>query len=407
MISLAIGPIQLSRDISIAEFPAPNPGIGGTEFQTIWLAHELAKAGYKVSLFCDGGKVSSKYLKSEHADLDTQRHFDIQILPLSQANHAANTFISPQKKIVMSHHPHDLSKNHMRFVRECDVLISVGKYQYWSNSKSPIAHFWLPGLCRAPVNQTRPSSLYGFTVGHISSLHPSKGFHVLAKAWAGITAKIPNARLEVIGGLHLYGEEFIDAEIPTSPRYADKIRKAFGGVVPSNVIFHGVLSGEALDHVAQSWHLAVLNPIGTGEADPGVVRDVWRLGVPVVSTMRFGMGDYMEHFPELWASSPRVVTQKVVRMLQIPEELASLSEKALEQADELWARALETIGLWKSLIASVAAGFGPINPPPDLKPKRLSPLRRCLLAFGSVTTYVIHQAGRFRDFLNAFLHPLH
>jgi glycosyltransferase involved in cell wall biosynthesis len=354
---VAIGPITLVRDFFFQDYDTPNPGIGGTEFQAILTAIVLAKAGLKVDLICIGGEARSDCFRTINLNGTRTVKYDIQISPLSAISNPALETLVSKHKVAVSHHPHDLTRSKRRLLQGWDLLVSVGEYQYWSNWLSPIPHIWIPGFAKAPFENTLSESIQEFVVGHISSLHPSKGFHVLAQAWPRVARRAEDVRLEVVGGLRLYGEpnENLDTEIPTTHRYSGKIKRILGGQVPGEVEFLGVLNGSQLADKMQTWAVAVLNPLGTGEADPGVVRDCWSLGIPVISTMHFGMGDYQTHFPELVASSPGKISKLILRLHARPSKLLSLRERTKEVYGFVWARSQYCQKLWVQIAKELAS----------------------------------------------------
>ena len=396
---VVIGPINVQENFTIEDDASPNPGIGGTEFQTVIMAIALAKEGYKVDLICSPGSVVSPLIRSIDPTEAIRGEYGVQISPFSSLGHSVTQSLTAAKRVAVSHHPHDLSHSRKIDIRTWDLLVSVGQYQFWSNLSSPIPHIWIPGFARPRTEEMRLATGQGFLMGHISSLHPSKGFHIVAKAWKKITRAIPAARLEVIGGLRLYGEASgeMDPEIPTSTKYANKIRRAFGGSIPPTVKFLGVTSGERIASLSKSWDLALLNPIGTGEADPGVVRDCWRTGVPVVASNRYGMGDYMVHFPELIANNPREIARIVKRLHHRPEFLEELQLRTRQQFSQVWNRTQEAKRAWSTVVSQLLGeASGASLEKLGLIPRERNSVDRALLIRGLMATNAIHAAGRIR-----------
>ncbi len=352
---IAIGPINLHGAYSFEGDNPVNPGIGGTEFQTIRLATILGQAGYTVDLICNGREVSSTAFSCVSMSDATNRFYDLLITTVAELDNRTPEVLMSEKILVISHHPHDITYKRKTQLNGCDLLVSVGQYQYWSNGKSPITHIWIPGFSLPPLDKRAGLPESPLVVGHVSSLHPSKGFLVLAKAWKRVKRLVPDARLEVAGGINLYGKsrEDIDEVIPASINYAKKIRKAFGGNVPPEVSFLGVQKGEELAKTIAKWGVAVLNPLGTGEADPGVVNDCWRQGVPVISTMRYGMGDYMLSFPELVANNPRQVARRITEISNNHEKLSTLSSRALSNSRLLLERSHQSRLAWLGVVSNV------------------------------------------------------
>jgi hypothetical protein len=399
MVSVAVGPILTTKNLDFFRFTTENPGIGGTEFQMILIAQELGRAGFQVDLVSLGGNVSSNDFQCVSLERALEKTYNVQITSIGASSLTQNYVFSANARLIMSHHPHDMTRAHRDIVSRFHVLISVGEYQYWSNYKAPVTHIWMPGFSRIALNPVSRKKSEDFVVGHISSLHPSKGFLVLAKAWKRVSDSIPNARLEVIGGIEQYNLTSNDYQIPAEVQYANKIRRAFGGEVPSNVSFLGVLPGPELDSRVSGWDVSVLNPTGTGEADPGVIKDCWRQGVPVISTLKYGMGDYIRYFPELRATFPSSVSRKLITYYRNPELRARVIGRCSKQSLLLETRTELTRIRWREVVeaasrSTIEQGTSPWN---RLKPDRLSVSRRLMMWFGSIETCAILKIGELRS----------
>ena len=99
----------------------------------------------------------------------------------------------------------------------------------------------------------------------VARLHPQKDLATLLRAWARVTAAVPEARLAVVG------------EGPDRPALEELARRTG---VERSVVFAG-FSAHAVDQLAAA-DLAVVSSVW--EAIPLVLAEALQLGVPVVST---------------------------------------------------------------------------------------------------------------------------
>lgn len=358
-IQLYIGPIYAPRDVEIGITDFLNPGIGGSEFYFIRLAHELSLQGADVTLLSLGAKVNlenpnvrvvSKLPNFESLDINRST----LIASTSGYQRALSSAAVEVPLILVSHHPHDGDLASILKVRKDFLLINLGEYQHLSNNLRSVAAVILPVLTPPPSFRTNEPQTWGI-VGHLSSLVPSKGFHHLAKAWRAIFRTNPGSRLVVIGGSSLYGFPENHPRIPTSVAYGKKIEKLLGSGIDSNSVeFLGVVKGSIEDRITE-WTFAVLNPAGIAEADPSSVKDCMRKGIPVVGAFDYGMRRYLRRFPELQIRSPRKTAQVVNKLLSQPSSVIKLSEKIRSFYIELFEKNSSIIEGWTEIITGVSS----------------------------------------------------
>jgi glycosyltransferase involved in cell wall biosynthesis len=282
-------------------------------------------------------------------------------------------------------------------LKTCKAVVNVGEYQLWSNKTQRIPSIWLPGFTFP--NGGSQSSLTPHTtdkiLGYISSLHPSKGFHLLASKWASIEKVLPELTLEVIGGLNLYQTTKVDPEIPTSPTYAKEIRTKFGGQVPANVKFLGLIPNP-VGHVIQRWSISIMNPSGIGESDPVVVRDCLAEGVPIIGPMRFGLIDYMRHWPELVIGRGRKIDRVLEEFFSNDTLRNELRNRALELHQCYLARSKSSLDGWVNLVNSVAARDYYAIRSSGLEVRVPSISERYSLALGAVETSLLRWSEKLQ-----------
>ena len=357
--NILIGPIDLPTEFRISPQVQTNPGMGGAEFHSIQLALELSK-NFGVTLwirtgwlFCDDLKVCRNFRPEEV--------FDLQIC---YTGHAVTDAVHNVKLIAISHHPFDGSIKHLP--ERIAAIVNVGRYQLLSNARTAARlgarQYWLPVFY--PPSQAALRTVItgrGFKVGHLSSLHPSKGFHVVLKGWTRFQeSSPPQSTLEVIGGISLYGFEETHSDLPVAAVYGQRLMKILEQGNPKTVVFRGRVAGD-LSEELQAWDAAVLNPKAIGESENVSMKDCWRNGVPVISGNYFGHRDYMKDFPELVAGSPRKISNVLKRLQKDPELREQLRQRSLKRYDQLVESGKVSRLGWNQLVADILENETPAN----------------------------------------------
>jgi hypothetical protein len=192
------------------------------------------------------------------------------------------------------------------------------------------------------------------TFGHLSSLHPSKGLIVAIAVWERarhLGGSIPK-NFEVIGGQAIYdaGAEKASAAL-MSLGYQKRIEGLLGeGIGRAGVRLFGIKSNNDMAPLVANWSGAILNPLGTGEADPASYKDCLAVGVPVFSLGDYGMWDYARDFPETTALTLNRLAKKIVRFSKDPALRTMLRNRALQKAGELKLRNSAVLENWSDLL---------------------------------------------------------
>jgi hypothetical protein len=153
----------------------------------------------------------------------------------------------------------------------------------------------------------------------------------------------------------LYGKAESHPALPVQSQHGEDIITAFGGSIPPEVRFLGVVT-DGLDDIIRGWDTAILNPTGVSEADPASVKDCLRNGVPVVGGRDFGMAELLESFPELSIRRPRDIAGVVSELQADPMLRHRLAARSLEAARALQADDRDLTGRWVELIEAVLEG---------------------------------------------------
>jgi glycosyltransferase involved in cell wall biosynthesis len=173
---------------------------------------------------------------------------------------------------------------------------------------------------------------------------------VIAKKWRKVVRKNSGAKLEVLGGASLYGQHENHPLLPTTQAYGDRLTRLLGSDLQNGTVrFLGRVPG-SIDSIVKRWSVAVINPSGIGEADPATLRDLIRLGVPVVSSRKYGLSEYMDYFPETTVKNARSIPRTVNRLLDSHELQLKLIDRSRDLAASLLARNKVIENAWDELL---------------------------------------------------------
>jgi glycosyltransferase involved in cell wall biosynthesis len=132
------------------------------------------------------------------------------------------------------------------------------------------------------------------SVVYLGALVPRKGFHILAKAWSDVRKEIPQAELFVVGSGALYDKNAQLGSLKLAESsYEDQFVNLLGGedgIQRLGVHFLGNLGLEK-KNIIDSATVGVVNPSGLTENCPMSVVEFYQSGVPVVSSVKYGMRD--------------------------------------------------------------------------------------------------------------------
>jgi hypothetical protein len=373
---ILIGPLALPGSVSMDDLELENPGIGGSEYHSLVLASVLREQ-HEISVWVESGSLE---MPSVHVISRPERlePYDLQVAFTSRANEA-----TPDKYplIAISHHPFD---SHIADLpKRTLVIANVGEYQLKSNeqiaAKAGIPQIWLPiFFCSPRMDEEAISKSKSFLVGHLSSLHPSKGFHDVLAGWMKYISQGGDGLLEVVGGQSLYGLSESHEFLPVSKAYGARLLKIMGGQVHPTVRFLGRVRG--VSSLVRRWDLAILNPKAFGESANISLADCWRESTPVIAGNRFGQRDLMGRFPTLAASTPRQIHRKLKHLSQNQNVLDLHQSRSKLFYKDLYLRGLASRKKWYEVIDAAIAS--PDNLPRlGLDVKRSSLWLRALISF--------------------------
>lgn len=282
-----------------------NPGVGGSEAYIINLAIRLFAMGLGVRLGIIGKTTVVPSNERILTDLNdtSDMVWDAIVHNASDTQVVNGLDLMYAKRIVISHHPHDVSLFRYNFSPNT-YTVSLGNYQSRSNVwfSSPV--YRIPGL--SPFSKKRSAASETRIIGFIGSLHKSKGLHHALRIIANLHPTSWNI-FEVIGASSLYlkGKSDADKSVPIdNPRYRKKILRLLDNQnLKNKVVFRGLVDRPS-EHM-KTWSAAIVNPRGIGEADSQSLKELFSMGIPVFAPKDYGLGDYMKDFPAMTITGRR------------------------------------------------------------------------------------------------------
>lgn len=353
---LFIGPLDLKKDLSGWSGTPPNPGIGGTEFQLISLAKELAMRESELDitlLLIEGssnlGPISGVNVVNFRTSM-TFDHTTTVVCPASTARNLEVSQFNGGQLVISSHHPHDFEARKATRRLPVSFVRCVGAYSFFSLGRLKTPSIYIPNLFLSEIQSPIVRESETLTLGNVSSWHPSKGVHHVL----GIFARLSSAtgktlKFELIGGHGLYDsrEGSLIAQPARQREIATAKMKIF--LNGSTLVSHGVAS-KGVAKLIRGWDVAVLNPLGIGESDPASFKDCLAQGVPVLSLGDFGMWDYQRLFPELRPKNTQSFAGHLVQVIQNGNLRRNMKLRSLILARELNERNDTVLTKWRTLI---------------------------------------------------------
>ncbi len=362
-----------SKRFSIAK---GNPGVGGTEFNSIILALTLASAHLNWQIVL--GHQHPIILEDAPSNIVQEIFPDIsaflkalKLCPTDRAIVPALILIKActdlikqveQQIVCWSHHPFDVEAQILNSRADFRAIVCVGTYQFYSNTnlRSKIYHiqnlFYLPPLQKKKkdqyLNHRKLNILF------LGALTLGKGFAEIAKAWKSLKQKFPDVKLHVIGSSATYGWPTEAELVPTSKKYASQILRSIpeDDIHQGRVIFHGNLGIEKWDIMAQC-DIALLNPTGQTEAFPASVLECMACGIPVIASNDYGMSDTMRFFPELVINNHKNITDKVEWLISNPSRYREMQQRSLAIAQEFSSQTNVIVKRWHKLVEAISSSI--------------------------------------------------
>lgn len=276
-----------------------NPGVGGTEFCMLQLAHYLKKNNHSVLLIAMRDYLLEEGLSFEKVDSEATifsvaeiNNVDVIITRVSESLDFRLAIMNSKIKVVIWSH------NFLRPI-SCDLISScsnikanvfVGKQMYDRYIDDDIIKksTYIYNMYNDNIqNLTREND--SSSVVYMGALKPEKGFLEVAKMWPKIKSKVPNAKLLVMGSGNLYGSSSLGKFNLAEKSYEEKFMKYLtdsNGNLDSSVKFLGVV-GSGKYEIFRKCSVGVVNPTGKSETFGMGIVEMAEAGLPV-ATIKYG-----------------------------------------------------------------------------------------------------------------------
>jgi glycosyltransferase involved in cell wall biosynthesis len=335
-----------------------NPGIGGSEYQIVWIADQLSKRYGKlmeVSILaadvcrlpaaCRARQVGSLEEAVEQAARDC---IDILIFNPGVNGAVAKKISTLEsyptvKGIAWAHN--FLSANEWDLLersKSIAAVVNVGREQLDFYRDHPLFYkstVIFNSVVSAVFHKGIPALTKASRVVYMGSLVEQKGFHLLAEVWRKIVAQVPDAELHVVGSGRLYGRDntlgcWNLADPAFEAKFIPYLLDEKGSLLPS-VKFHGILGGAEKHDILASAAVGVINPSGSTETFCISAVEFQACGVPVVSAREWGLLDTVQHGRTgLLCRNKDELASNVVKLLKNVRLRAKLGEAAYAFAKE-------------------------------------------------------------------------
>lgn len=341
-----------------------NPGMGGTQYVMLLLAHYLAQdPQYNVFVlsvrpyFLGGGNFIQISGDSEVVEACERIRADILIIRDHSAVIRRDIARSRLKVVYWSHNY--VYADFCRFVArtpqiKCNVFVGKQQYDRYIDNDVIRKSVTIFNLINDSCDASRVDD--GKTVVYVGALVPPKGFYELCRIWPGIVKKVPDARLLVIGSGQLYESAKLGkygiAEEHYEKQFIPFITDSEGMIIPS-VEFLGILGEEKTDVFLKS-SVGVVNLSRNSETFGMVIVEMATAGLPVVTIKKNGHFDtVVDGKTGVLCSSLADVQRNIIELLQSPERNARYGRNAKEFIRIFSPEII--VPQWKKLLDSVYA----------------------------------------------------
>jgi glycosyltransferase involved in cell wall biosynthesis len=345
-----------------------NPAVGGTEFNFVALAHELATRRVARITLVHRNRTNAypktlpvvviddypgglrELLNRAGPDCIVVRGHDT--LPSSGVIDAIPDGIP----VIAWTHNHLRSSTLSYFAasRQITRVVYVGREQCALATGAPCyaKSTYIPnGLYVPPLSKAgkEPRAVY---IGH---LVPEKGFHRLARLWPRIRQAFPKAELDVIGSSRAYRpDERMGALGVASHSYESLIlRYLRNDPGKFGVKFHGMMGAEKYGVMSRAM-VGLPNPTGFTECCPGSVLEMSGCQAAVVAMRQWGMCDtVLDQVSGFLCRDDREYVGRVVSLFANPSMAESMGlagrrfvgeHFSYKMVCEQWARLFNAVG---------------------------------------------------------------
>ena len=259
-----------------------NPGVGGSEYLCVLIANEL----------CKRNNIDTILLADKNSKFPTTLKYSVcgsLSNSLALYHNKVDVFVIDSKRFDLKfayEYPNTKfilwinNKMNFNIMKKCAHisniinLVHVGREMYdlyrdtLVFSKTTFIYNAVSLNCLKEYSSLLPAVKRNNNVAYIGSLIPSKGFHLLAKAWPQILKAVPDAELYVMGSGLLYNRNkqlgnYGIAESSYENIFMPYLTDGDGRILPS-VHFLGIVGSEKND-ILSKCKVGVPNPSGISE----------------------------------------------------------------------------------------------------------------------------------------------
>jgi glycosyltransferase involved in cell wall biosynthesis len=329
-----------------------NPGIGGSEYQTVMVANELSKRygelmevsllAAEISRLPAACRARPAATFQEAAEQAADSCVNILVFGSESDDLLAERILSleshPTVKGIAWVHKF-LSRNDWDLLersRSIAAVVNVGREQLDFYRDHPLFYksaVIYNSVVTAAFEHRISASPASSRVVYLGSLVQGKGFDLLAEVWPNIVAKMPDAELHVVGSGRLYGRDntlgsWGIADPVFEAKFIPFLLDEKGSLLPS-VKFHGILGGTEKHDMLASAAVGVVNPTGETETFCTSAVEFEALRVPVVSAREWGLLDTVKHGRTgLLCRNRQELISNIVKLLENHQLRTKLGEGA-------------------------------------------------------------------------------
>lgn len=294
------------RSANFTEPALGNPSVGGTEFNFVSLAYELATRGLaRITLVHrNRNNIFPKTLSAVAINdypnglrevLDRIGPIACLIVRGHDSLPSSGVIDSiPEGIPVIAWTHNHLRSSTLSYLAACERIarvVYVGREQCALAAGAPSYYksTYIPNGLYVPPRSRVGKELRAVYVGH---LVPEKGFHRLARLWPRIRRACPTAELDVIGSSKAYCPGKQVGPLGVAPRSYESLILRYLRNDPAQygVTFHGMMGTEKYGVISRAM-VGLPNPTGFTECCPGSALEMSGCQVAVVAMRQWGMCD--------------------------------------------------------------------------------------------------------------------
>jgi glycosyltransferase involved in cell wall biosynthesis len=283
-----------------------NPAIGGTEFNFVSLAHELATRRFASISLVHRNRTNtypnsiSTFAIDDYPDglrgfLSRKVTVGCVVVRGHDSLPASGVMEAiPEGVPVIAWTHNNLKSSTLSYFARCERIrriVYVGREQCALAAGAPChaKSTYIPNGLYLPSCSNVGKERRAVYIGH---LVPEKGFHRVARLWPRIHRACPTAELDVIGSSRVYRPNEPMGPLGVASSSYERLILRYLGSDPSKygVTFHGMMGTEKYRVMSRAM-VGLPNPTGFTECCPGSVLEVSGCETAVVAMGQWGMCD--------------------------------------------------------------------------------------------------------------------